>query len=507
MAPRARCRPTALVALVVVLCLLAAATARALEEDEPAVSPADLLAPEVFADACFGMRVSRVEEGPVVRVTTTGAEFLLSRGSGTIECGQRIGKKRRLATIRFSSGTLEGLRLTHQSSGAAVFNAAGATVRINGDSLLMVRPTTEGGIRAELSFTPDYHSEFVGNYNFFDPHGGISFFEHGLHPGAVLVTSPAPVRVAWPWRPGDVFWVAVSPPKPFDWEASLRERVVMHGSSVKRYMHPSDLAIYRFSRYGTVLYLHTEDIWEHWQLSMVPHNPPEYARVMETAHEHGMKVAVYASPKHFIKGTVVEHLATPSVNSPNSTGWHTGSNERSYLEQARRIVHEFGTDGLYLDEMYCNRKALATQYHLIRALRELVGDDGPLLYHCTEDALGDRRGASGATHCPTLHAYCSAVVKGEAEWARRDSAYTRYVLCTYNVSNAVGVQVIDDRFELTPDLLRFWLECANVRFFLPENWFFSGRVELLRKHYWPRLVPGLREQIEPGLLKPTGDWR
>jgi len=43
-----------------------------------------------------------------------------------------------------------------------------------------------------------------------------------------------------------------------------------------------------------------------------------------------------------------------------------------------------------------------------------------------------------------------------------------------------------------------------LRFFLPEHWFYSGQVELLRKHYWPHLTPALRRRIEPSLLKLTG---
>ena len=43
-----------------------------------------------------------------------------------------------------------------------------------------------------------------------------------------------------------------------------------------------------------------------------------------------------------------------------------------------------------------------------------------------------------------------------------------------------------------------------MRFCLPEHWFYSGQVELLRKHYWPHLTPELRGRIEPSLLKRTG---
>jgi hypothetical protein len=395
-----------------------------------------------------------------------------------------------VARLKFARGTLAAVKLTHRSPGAAVFSGGGTTVRVNGDSLLMVSPGKDGEITAELAFTPDYHSEFKGNYNFFDPDGGISFFEHGRCPNAKLRALVDPVTVTWPWKAGDVLWAGVSPPKPFDWDASIKDRVVRHGSSEDRYMYPSDLSIVRWARdgYANILFLHCETMWEHWQLSLVPRNLAEFRRVVKTAHEFGMKVMPYASPHTYTKGTSMEAQANPDPHL--GLGQFVGSNASLYLQAAARIIKEFGADGLYFDEIYSSRESLASQYYLSRSARELVGEKGILEFHATTDALGD--GHTG-TYCPTLDAYFNFILKGEGEYNRIEPGYIRYYLSTYNISNSIAVAEYFDHVPSPEQIDR--LLRANIRLHLPESWFFTGQVEVLRNYYWPRLTPTLKQEI------------
>jgi hypothetical protein len=490
-------------ALSSVICLAACADEPNHPVDAPAVRPRDLLSAAVFPESSFGMAVESVTEGPPARVVTTGAEFIFNQDD-TIECRQRLVQARPLAYLCLPAGSLAKPRLRHQSPGAAIFAAGESVVRINGDSLLMVAPAVAGDIAAMLAFVPDYHAEFAGNFNFFDPNGGVSFFEHGQCGGARWDALADPVRIVWPWRAGDVFWMAASPPKPFDWNASLRERIVVHGSSEDRYMYPSDLDLLRFKSLGNILYLHNEMMWEHWNLNLVPRDRENYLRVMHSAHQLGLKTMVYASPRYFVKGTPAEAQAHPDPH--HGPGWQTGSNEPLYLAQARRIVHELETDGLYFDGIYQSRSSLAASYHLSRACRDLVGPEGPLHYHATTDALGD--GHLGV-YCPTLEAYYNGVWKGEGEWDRMELPYTRYVLSTYNLSNALAYQALDLRANYVFDFafgekVDFWLCHANARFYFWSAYAPTGRLELFRRYYLPRLTEGLPAQLEPVLAQPTG---
>jgi hypothetical protein len=226
---------------------------------------------------------------------------------------------------------------------------------------------------------------------------------------------------------------------------------------------------------------------------------------MKSARDAGMQVMVYAAPKIFIRGTPIESRAVrdDGPEAASATGWHTGSNARLYMEQATRLVEEFGSHGLYFDEIYTGPRSLASQYFVARSSRELVGDSGILCYHGTTDALGD--GHIGPT-CPPLHTWFNFILKGENEWDRLDPAYTRYVLSTYNTSNAIGYQLTDaGRFVPTDERIDYWLRKANVRFVVSEYFFDSGEIEVFRRAYWPRLsATKLKQEVESDMLRPIG---
>lgn len=471
--------------------------------DQPPVKAKTLLNPGLFVESQFGMRVEQAVDGNIAKVVTTGAIFEIDKKAGTVTCHQRIAAERSVAVLRWPTQTLAGLRLQKHTSGMAYFTGGGSALRINGDSLLMVMPARSGKVTADLTFAPDYHAAFQGNHNFFDPQGGISFFEHAQVGTSQVVQADTGVRVSWDWRGGHVFWAGVSPPKPFDWEAARKLRVMIWSSSDPRYMYPSDLTIMRFRQFdeATVLYVHNELMWRHGQLDFVPENPVDFRRTMAVAKEHGLKTIVYASPHFLLKGTKQEPLA---VHDPHKfVGNFSGANVEEYLRQATRIVKEFGAEGLYFDEMYHQASALACNYYLARKSRELVGEDGPLYLHSTTDVMGN--GHFGPI-CPTLNAYFDVIYKGEGEFHERDLAYTRYVLSTYNTSNAIGVQIIDERYIPSPADIDFWVQRANLRFFALAYWYYSGDIDVIRNHYWPMITDGLRDRIEGTLLTPVGGF-
>ena len=84
-----------------------------------------------------------------------------------------------------------------------------------------------------------------------------------------------------------------------------------------------------------------------------------------------------------------------------------------------------------------------------------------------------------------------------------DPAYMRYYLSTYNLSNSIAVACFFDVVP-TPEQVDRFLR-ANVHFHLPEQWFYTGEVEVLRQHYWPRLTPALPQEISADLQQRTGN--
>ena len=230
---------------------------------------------------------------------------------------------------------------------------------------------------------------------------------------------------------------------------------------------------------------------------------------MHSAQRAGMQTIVYASPKHFTLGTVVEDNATDDVDDPRSAGWHTGSNVPLALWQYKRLRERFDTPGFYLDDMYTNYRALAANYYLARKLRELVGDTAPLYFHCTDGTLADLPSPFGLPDCPTVHAYFSAIYKGEGIDFTRAIAehpeYIRYNLGTHNISNTIAIPCFSPMPYPTPEELDYLIRHANIRMIMPEGGLYHATVSTLWwTHYLPRLEAGLQAEIEPTLLQPTG---
>lgn len=459
-----------------------------------------LLKPGVFPNAQFGMSVKSVEDGSMARVVTTGAEFLINKELDTIKCTQRISRHRNVSTISLPKGTLSNIRLSSRTSGAAIFSGGSTTLRINGDSLLMLKPGKSGDIKADLGFFPDIHFEYLGNHNFFDPYGGISFFENGNQPNSKMKADldTRNVSVTWPWKRGQIFWISVSPPKPFDWDASIKKRIVETGSSTM--LFPPDSEIKRLSQYGNILRIHSEPMWKGWQTELVPKDMSEWNRVIKTAHEYGMKVIPYSGPGWFLKGTPYESKAKPLYDaSIGVIAWGQPHNELIFLDQIRRVVKEFHSGGLYFDGIYQMPEHLAAAYHLVRSARELLGEEGILIYHGSGDTPSN---GMAKTFCPPLNAHCDFVFKGEGDETNTDPGYIRYFLGTYNTSNSIALYCNAGGGGYTPPDSRMKLmRNANIRIPLGSAYM---PVDFMSKNYWPYLTPDLKDKIMPYLTSHTG---
>ena len=126
-------------------------------------------------------------------------------------------------------------------------------------------------------------------------------------PTRFLELENTPITVTWGWRAGAVFWSVVSPPKPFDWDASF-QHYAGQGSSHLRYVYPSDGEIDGASKQASILFLHSEMLlWKAWQTDLTPRDPEKLAHVIKTARDRGMKVIVYTTPVWFLKNTPREH--------------------------------------------------------------------------------------------------------------------------------------------------------------------------------------------------------
>jgi hypothetical protein len=478
------------VALISTACLAA----------EPAVSPsleADaeyLLTTADFMQAQFGMSLEVVDAGPQRLVLrTTGAEFAIEPGADTIRVRQRLGREREAVRLTFPAGSLTGLRVTRAGTGAALLaNGAGSLeVRVNADSLIMLRPAGPLKVSLAVGFEPASVRRVRSDALLLDEWGCVGAYQAT---GNSRIEVSADARtVAHDLAAHQVLWVSVGPPRPYDWEAARRDRVVWHWSMQTGY--PADAEIEAWSAYGNILLQQSEVmLWKDWSLRFLPRNGiEEFQRVNRTCERVGMRNIVYTSPFYFLTGTGLESKAMNSFDNFAVTGFSPGDgrglNWPIFLAEIMKVMREYQPDGLYFDGIYDN---VVRTYLITRKAREVVGDGGILEYHATGSPPG------GGCYLPQIDTYFNFMLRGEGCTERyADPDYLRYFVSTYNLSNSIGVLCNNNDYRLDDAFLNTLLD-NNIRLHLIPGWLQDYRKQSLTRLYWPALNPSLPARVEAG---------
>lgn len=454
----------------------------------------DLMRPELFPEPQRGMVVAAVESGAdSINVRTTGAVFSIG-ADGIISATQRIGHERPLALLHLDR-PLAGSEVLKEGPGFALLSAKQppVTMRINGDSLLMLHAHEPITVRVESRILPAWHASFNTNHLIADEWGAFGLYcsERALDDKF----DPYTEYVATYTLPADaVLWLAVCPPKPYDWERSFRDRVVWHWSNTLGY--PPDETLRSWQRHGNTVLLQSEVmLWKDWNLDFVPRlGLDEFARVRETLHGLGMRFIVYTSPYYFLRGTPLESHAFNSFEG--FTNWPpgspTGENMGLFMQAITRVMREYRPDGLYFDGQYTDDPAAL--YALARSARQLIGDDGILEWHSTF-ALGP-----DTCYLPQADAYVDYILRGEGQGGRyTDRDYLRFFVSGYNINNSIGVVCNNGPPGLTSELVQDALR-VNARFHTLAGWLDQPEtMALLQDEYLAKLKPSLRTEVEDAL--------
>jgi hypothetical protein len=492
-------------ALLLGLCGIAAA--------QPDLSPsieadADyLLTMTDLMTAQFGMAVDGVEaKGGRLTVRTTGAEFVFEPAKGLLHLKQRLGKPREAAVVTFPKGALAGLAVQRMSSGTVLLSAGPErlTMRINADSLLMLKTMLPMTVSYRVGFAPASLRIHAANFLWLDEYGGVgSYLAAG--PGDASASRDDLV-VTHDLKARQVLWLSVCPPKPYDWEASLRDRVVWHWSMQTGY--PTDAEIEAWSKYGNILLQQSEVmLWKDWSLRFIPRNGiEEFQRVNDTCRRFGMRNIVYTSPFYFLTGTGLEDKAMNSFEHFNETGFSPGDerglNWPIFLSEITKVMREYKPQGLYFDGIYGN---IVRTYLISRWARRVVGEEGGILeYHATWSPPG------GGVYLPQIDAYFDYVLRGEgAQGSYQNDDYLRFYVSTYNISNSIGVLCDNGDYKLDRPFIDKLLD-DNIRMHLIPGWLNDYRGDVMKTAYWPQLTPALRprveQQCERGNLAARREW-
>ncbi len=458
----------------------------------PLMTLSDLMPPEVFPDAQFGMEVESVDaESDAITVTTTGARFVLDPAAGTLTLHQRIGEERPLAAVSLG-GALSGCTVTHDGPGFARITAESPrlTLRINGDSLCLIQLHDGGAVSVQRRIAPGWHSSWLGNHIVADELGAFALYstdyavEDGFDPhGDTLAV--------YPLSADGVLGVGACPPRPYDWEKSLNEQVLWHWSADHGY--PTDEELHTWAPYGNMVLLQSEVLlWKEWTLDFEPRlGVAEFERTRNTIHELGMPFIVYTSPYFFLKGTAQEGKVDSQTPGALPGEVKNGENMPLFLDAIRRVMRDLKPDGLYFDGQYNENPAAL--YALARHSREIIGEDGLLEWHSSA-ALGPW---NSGVYMPHADAYTDYQLRGEAsEHSFDDFNYLRFFVSGYNISNSIGV-LCNNIGQDTSDTLLDAVLGVNARLHTRvEN---PEVREQMQQRYRPRLTPALRDAVEAGV--------
>jgi hypothetical protein len=334
-----------------------------------------------------------------------------------------------------------------------------------------------------------WHSSYGANHLMADEWGGVGLYcsqrdlDDRFDP---FLTTVATVPL-----PSDaVLWLAVCPPKPYDWQRSITDNVVWHWTRGEAY--PADEVLRSWKPYGNIVLLQSEvKLWKDWNLDFIPREgPEEFARVRQTLHDMGMRFIVYTSPFYFLRGTALEPRAFNSFEGFTNwpPGTPTGENMGLFLPAIRRVMSDHKPDGLYFDGQYTNNPAAL--YALARSAHQIVGEDGILEWHST-GALGDKE-----CYLPQADAYVDFILRGEGRGSSyADFDYMRFFVSGYNVSNSIGVVCNNGPPGLTRELARDVIR-VNARFHTLAGWIpDETTMQILNEEYRSKLTPALQEIV------------
>lgn len=432
-------------------------------------------------------RVESVEDnGDAVTVETTGARFVFERGQRLrIACYQRINSERLVAHITLSI-VGETFLVEHEDDDQVVLRQRTTDswytrLIVRADSVVELYSMTEMDVAVEGAFRPEYVVIKPPHAVLADQFGGVGCYgAHGvrLEEGGIYTTA------RWKHRlKGDRFcrvFLSVFPPRPFDLQRSLEERIAHWGVNPPWTFghYPSDAMIAEAAPFANILVLHTQ-IW-HGQRTVrglsldstdelladaaycsydwVPLDDAELRRVVDTAHAHGMRVLPYLSPTFTM--APMDHL----------------------LGETARLIDTYGFDGVYYDGLTFD---LVQAYELMRRARALLGER--ILYlHTTYEPFGSRE-----LIAPFLDTYADFVLRGEHPSDFSEDTYIRYVLCSRSTSNAIA-HVCHCYYP--PEFVARILDTVldnDGRFYLalPQ----TENEAVLKRDYYPRLDERLRQ--------------
>ena len=181
--------------------------------------------------------------------------FDAASGKGVLR--QRIGHPRDVLRLEIQGSIKAPPRLTHTGPGFALahFDSPKFDLRANGDSLIMLHALEPLHINVHSAIDAAFASSFRSNHIVCDEWGGFGLYcsrpDIDDHFDRYEETT-----VAYDLPADTVIWLAVCPPKPYDWKRASSDQVVWHWSNESAYP-PNDM-LTSWSKAGNIVLLQSE---------------------------------------------------------------------------------------------------------------------------------------------------------------------------------------------------------------------------------------------------------
>lgn len=388
----------------------------------------------------FGMKIEGAyfDDGAFL-VVTTGARFEYT--ASELEIYQGLGndlERRLVATLTIDDvGKVEKVEANDDH---VLFWSEKLNIGIYGDSTCILAPKVELNISFRGNFKPDYEGRHKGELLLIDEAGGMEIYPQRYEAGYKVKRIELGKKdwvVEYLLNANERVMIAAFPGKHFDWEKSFRTRIIVtHGSMGLGIGNPygempPDHTIKQWSKSFDILVLFFKGLYIRPKgdykalLSHGPYiveNKPEFRRLMNTAHENGMKVVTYCA--------LFSH-------------YRKFRNFERFYQEVKLVHDEFGIDGVYVDGLTfdyrgskdCNK---ILNWEMIRRLREFFGRDGVIILHGTH--IPRPHTANPVATAPNIDSYCTATLYGEGvPFDSVDDPYVKYQVRKYGISNTIGM--------------------------------------------------------------------
>lgn len=347
--------------------------------------------------------------------------------------------KRIISTIKFNQQIV--FERASDNNDHTLFRSETLNVGIYGDSTCIIAPKAAITMTFTGNFRPDYEGRYKGELLLIDGLGGMEIYPQRYEADYKVKQFELGKKnwtADYQLSAGQRMMIAAFPGKPFDWEESFKTRILItHGSdgtdSKNIYgQMPPDITIQQWSKNFNILVVFLKGLYARpkgninalWSDSpYIIENKPEFQRLVETAHNNNMKVAVYTA---------------------FSSYYHDFKKTEPFIEQIEKLRDKYHIDGVYIDGLsndydftyHDDNKIL--NWEIVRRIRQLFGAEGVAILHGTHIIKPYK--ANPVAAAPNIDSYCTATLNGEGvPFDSTEDPYIRYEVRKYGISNTIGM--------------------------------------------------------------------